>query len=129
MIDRVRRLDFYLVDVFTREPLTGNPLPVIVDDAVVGAGAESEHAAALDEETMRRIAREFNQSETTFVLPPTRPEADWRLRFFTPTGAEVYGAGHNALGAWWWLATAGRASRERSSARIVTCMQQIGDRV
>src|SRR5439155_9028936 len=94
-----------------------------------GAGAEPEHAAPLDEETMRRIPREFNQSETTFVLPPTRPEADWRVRFFTPTGAEVYGAGHNALGAWWWLATAGRASRKRSSARIVTCMQEIGDRV
>src|SRR5437763_1440797 len=122
MIDRVRRLDFYLVDVFTCEPLSGNPLPVIVDDAVVGAGAESEHAAALDEETMRRIGREFNQPGTPFVLPRPRPEADWRLRFSPPPGAGGYGAGHNALGAWGGLATAGRASRKRSSARIVTCM-------
>lgn len=108
----VRQLDFFFVDVFAREPLTGNPLAVV-------AGAD-----ALDDETMRRIAREFNQSETTFVMKPTRPDADWRLRFFTPTGAEVYGAGHNALGAWWWLAAAGRLRRSRDET--VSFMQEIG---
>jgi len=56
---------------------------------------------------MRAIAREFNQSETTFLVRPTAP-ADWRLRSFTPAGVEVLGAGHNALGAWLWLAHAGR---------------------
>ena len=87
---------FFLVDVFADTPLTGNPLAVV---------AEAER---IQEPVMRSVAREFNQSETTFVLPPTRPAATWRLRSFTPAGAEVGGAGHNVLGAWWWLATAGR---------------------
>lgn len=86
---------FYFVDVFAVEPLTGNPLAVVAD---------ADH---LDLEVMQKIAREFNLSETTFILRPTSPEADWRLRSFTPTGAEVFGAGHNALGAWWWLAESG----------------------
>ncbi len=87
---------FYLVDVFTTEPFTGNPLAVVAD------------ADELSTELMQRIAGEFNQTETTFVLAPTLPEADWRLRSFTATGTEVFGVGHNALGAWWWLATSGR---------------------
>jgi trans-2,3-dihydro-3-hydroxyanthranilate isomerase len=89
-------LPFALVDVFATEPLSGNPL------AVVDGGA------TLDDGLMGRIAREFNQSETTFLLPPTTGDALWRLRSFTPIGAEVFGAGHNALGAWWWLAEQGR---------------------
>lgn len=89
--------DYAVVDVFADRPLTGNPLAVVT-------GADD-----LDEETMAAIAVEFNLSETTFVTGPTLPGADWRLRSFTPTGDEVAGAGHNALGAWWWLATSGRA--------------------
>jgi predicted PhzF superfamily epimerase YddE/YHI9 len=85
-----------MIDVFAYQPLNGNPLALVID------------AQELSQETMQRIAREFNQSETTFLLPPTRPQADWRLRCFTPAGIEVSGAGHNALGAWWWLAEAGR---------------------
>ncbi|TFB84234.1 PhzF family phenazine biosynthesis protein, partial [Cryobacterium luteum] len=42
-------------------------------------------------------------SETTFILPPTDSAATVRLRSFTPNGSEVFGAGHNALGAWLWL--------------------------
>jgi len=87
---------FYLVDVFTTEPFTGNPLAVVSD---------ADH---LSTELMQRIAGEFNQTETTFVLAPTLAEADWRLRSFTAVGTEVFGVGHNALGAWWWLATSGR---------------------
>jgi len=105
---------FSFVDVFAERPLTGNPL-ALVDDA-----------AALDDATMRLIAREFNQSETTFLLPPTASGADWRLRSFTPTGAEVVGAGHNALGAWWWLADAGRLDLTDGGGRFA---QQLGDRV
>jgi PhzF family phenazine biosynthesis protein len=89
-------IPFYLLDVFTTEPFTGNPLAVVSD------------ADELSAELMQRIAGEFNQTETTFVLSPTVPEADWRLRSFTATGTEVFGVGHNALGAWWWLATSGR---------------------
>ena len=83
---------FYLIDVFAQRPLTGNPLALVPD------------ADDLAEAQMRAIAREFNQSETTFLLDPGLPGATWRLRSFTPIGAEVYGAGHNALGAWLWLA-------------------------
>lgn len=75
---------------------------------------------------MRRIACEFNQSETTFLSPSTRPDADWRLRSFTPSGAEVFGAGHNALGAWWWLA---EASRLALDAPRTAFTQEIGDGV
>ena len=88
--------EFHFVDVFASAPLTGNPLVVVPD-------ADGFEAAV-----MARIAREFNQSETTFLFKPTRPDADQRLRSFTPGGNEVFGAGHNALGAWWWLAEAGR---------------------
>ncbi len=85
---------FYLVDVFATRPLTGNPLALVPD---------ADH---LSEAQMRAIAREFNQSETTFLLRPTLTEATCRLRSFTPAGAEVGGAGHNALGAWLWLEAA-----------------------
>lgn len=105
---------FFFVDVFTDTPLAGNPLAVVAD------------CEFLEEATMKSIAREFNQSETTFVLPTTRAGATWRLRCFTPTGFEAFGAGHNALGAWWWIAearlvplTAGRNSY----------YQELGERV
>jgi trans-2,3-dihydro-3-hydroxyanthranilate isomerase len=95
-------VSFYFVDVFASRPLTGNPLSLVLD------------ADGLDESQMRAIAREFNQSETTFLLRPTLPGAFCRLRSFTPTGAEVGGAGHNALGAWLLLEASGRL-RERES--------------
>jgi trans-2,3-dihydro-3-hydroxyanthranilate isomerase len=90
------RLPFYFVDVFATRPLTGNPLSLVPD------------ADGLDEAQMRAIAREFNQSETTFLLRPSLPGATVRLRSYTPAGVEVGGAGHNALGAWLWLEAAGR---------------------
>jgi trans-2,3-dihydro-3-hydroxyanthranilate isomerase len=90
------RVPFYFVDVFASRPLTGNPLSLVPD------------ADGLDEAQMHAIAREFNQSETTFLLRPSLPGAAVRLRSFTPIGAEVGGAGHNALGAWLWMEAAGR---------------------
>ena len=107
-------LPFYWVDVFAVQPLTGNPLAVV-------EGGEN-----LPFELLQRIAREFNQSETTFVMRPTRPGADWRLRSLTTAGVEVFGAGHNALGAWWWLADAGKLELSQSASRF---HQEIGDRV
>lgn len=111
---QVRSLPFALVDVFTREPLGGNPLPLVAD------------ARGLSDADMRRIAAEFNQSETTFLLPPTGPHADRRLRSFTRSGAEFFGAGHNALGAWWWLAQSGALAVGAPGA---TFRQEIGERV
>jgi trans-2,3-dihydro-3-hydroxyanthranilate isomerase len=109
-----QHVSFYLIDVFAREPLNGNPLALVID------------AQNLSQQTMQRVAREFNQSETTFLLPPTRPQADWRLRSFTPAGVEVSGAGHNALGAWWWLAEAGRL---RLCGPRTVFQQELGERV
>jgi PhzF family phenazine biosynthesis protein len=78
-----------IIDVFADAALGGNPLAVVED------------ADSLPERTMRRIAGEFNQAETTFLMKSGR--ADWKLRSFTANGSEVFGAGHNALGAWLWL--------------------------
>src|SRR4051794_2162238 len=89
-------IHFHYVDVFAARPLTGNPVTVVLD------------ADDLRLDEMKAAAREFNQSETTFVLRPTVPEAKWQLRSFTPTGEEVFGAGHNALGTWVLLATSSR---------------------
>jgi PhzF family phenazine biosynthesis protein len=108
------RVGFVFVDVFADQPLAGNPLAVVPD------------ADDLDDETMRGIAREFNQSETTFLLAPSSPQAQARLRSFTPAGVEVFGAGHNALGAWWWLACAGRLDLH---GRPRLFRQEIGDDV
>jgi len=87
---------FYFVDVFASQPLTGNPVSLVPD------------ADGLVESQMRAVAREFNQSETAFLLRPTMAGATMRLRSFTPIGAEVFGAGHHALGAWLWLAASDR---------------------
>ena len=76
---------YKVVDVFTSLPLKGNPVAVILD------------AEGLQTETMQGIARWTNLSETTFLLPPTRPEADYRLRIFTPQ-SELPFAGHPTLG-------------------------------
>jgi trans-2,3-dihydro-3-hydroxyanthranilate isomerase len=109
-----RTLPFHLVDVFAVEPFTGNPLAVVV------GGDE------LAPSRLKRMAREFNQSETTFLMHPTLPRADWRLRSFTSAGAEVFGAGHNALGAWWWLAAAGQLTL---TAAVTVFHQEIGNQV
>ena len=76
---------FCQVDVFTAEPYKGNPVAVVLD----GDG--------LDAAQMQAIARWTNLSETTFVSRPGNPEADYRLRIFTPTG-ELPFAGHPTIG-------------------------------
>jgi trans-2,3-dihydro-3-hydroxyanthranilate isomerase len=109
-----RDLDFALVDVFTDRALSGNPLAVVPD------------AAGLGETLLGALAREFNQSETTFLLPPSVAGADWQLRSFTPAGQEVFGIGHNALGAWWWLAATGQLSLSQARTSF---HQELGGRV
>jgi len=79
------RRTFYTLDVFTKERFTGNPLAVLPD----GEG--------LDTAAMQAIAREFNLSETVFVLPPSAPEHRARLRIFTPA-RELDFAGHPTVG-------------------------------
>jgi PhzF family phenazine biosynthesis protein len=88
---------FKQVDVFTHLPLKGNPLAVVLD----GHG--------LDDTTMRDFARWTNLSETTFLLPPTQPGADYRVRIFTPD-RELPFAGHPTLGSCHaWLQAGGQA--------------------
>lgn len=95
-----RRRAFAQVDVFSRTPYLGNPVAVVLD----GDG--------LDDVAMQRLARWTNLSETTFVLPPTNPDADYRLRIFTP-GSELPFAGHPTLGsAHAWLGRGGQPRRE-----------------
>lgn len=87
---------FQLVDVFGGEHFKGNPVAVI-------AGAD-----ALSTERMLDITRWMNLSETTFLLPPTDPGADYRVRIFTPQ-RELPFAGHPTLGTCHaWLAAGGR---------------------
>ncbi len=73
------------VDVFGAAPYAGNPLAVVLD----GTG--------LSDQQMQGFARWTNLSETSFLLPPTDPAADYRVRIFTP-GAELPFAGHPTLG-------------------------------
>ncbi len=92
---------FRQVDVFTAEPLLGNPVAVVHD------------ADGLSDEQMQAFARWTNLSETTFLLAPQDPAADYRLRIFTPA-AELPFAGHPTLGsAHAWLEAGGVPAGER----------------
>ena len=93
------KFTFQQVDVFTSTPLKGNPL------AVVAA------ADRLSEATMASLAHWTNLSETTFLLTPSNPEADYRVRIFTPE-RELPFAGHPTLGTCQvWLNGGGKPKR------------------
>ena len=88
------------VDVFTAEPYRGNPVAVVLDGAGLSTGQ------------MQRFAHWMNLSETTFVLPPSDPGADYQVRIFTPA-AELPFAGHPTLGTCHaWLAAGGTPRQE-----------------
>jgi len=96
--------DFRQVDVFSSDALRGNPGAVVHD------------ADGITDDQMRAFARWTNLSETTFLLTPTDPEADYRLRIFTP-GSELPFAGHPTIGsAHAWLEAGGQPA---SADRIV----------
>lgn len=99
---------FVVVDVFTARPLLGNPVAVVLD------------AEGLDTAAMQAVARWTNLSETTFVLPPTAPEADYRLRIFTP-GSELPFAGHPTLGSAHAILESGRATPRQGRRLIQEC--------
>ncbi|GAB87717.1 PhzF family phenazine biosynthesis protein [Gordonia rubripertincta] len=95
---------FAQVDVFSSTGTEGNPVAVVVDGGGPGA--------PIAEDRMAAFARWTNLSETTFVLPPTDPAADYKLRIFTP-GGELPFAGHPTLGsAHAWLTSGGRPKGE-----------------
>ncbi|WP_083933559.1 PhzF family phenazine biosynthesis protein [Sciscionella marina] len=92
--------EFSQVDVFSEAPHSGNPVAVVLD------------AEGLTTEQMQRFARWTNLSETTFVLPPGAPEADYRVRIFT-VDEELPFAGHPTLGtAHAWSVATGNTGRE-----------------
>lgn len=87
---------FKQVDVFTATAYYGNPLAVVID------------GQDIDDAAMQRFAQWTNLSETTFLLPPTEPTADYRVRIFTP-GGELPFAGHPTIGTCHaWLEAGGK---------------------
>jgi len=103
-----RTYEFVQLDVFTRTPLTGNPLAIFTD------------ARGLTEQQMQALAREMNLSETTFILP-REPEVEARkgkrVRIFT-VEEELPFAGHPTLGTALHLYASGSATNSRESAQI-----------
>ena len=96
----MKSVAFQQVDVFSSEPYRGNPLAVVLD----GSGLSTEQ--------MQGLARWTNLSETTFLLPPTQPEADYRVRIFTTIG-ELPFAGHPTLGSCHaWLCAGGKTKTD-----------------
>lgn len=103
---------FVTLDVFTDRRLAGNPLAVVLD------------ADDLSGETMQAIAREFNLSETVFVLPPEGAQHRARTRIFTPTH-ELPFAGHPTIGTAILLAQMDWADAE-TGAGIIVLEQGVG---
>jgi PhzF family phenazine biosynthesis protein len=96
----MRLRPFQQVDVFTEVPYRGNPLAVVLD----GEG--------LSDAEMQHFTNWTNLSEATFLLPPTQPGADYRVRIFSP-GRELPFAGHPTLGSCHaWLQAGGKPRGE-----------------
>ncbi len=108
------RRKYHLLDVFTDTPFAGNPLAVVVD------------AEGLDAPRMQAIAREFNLSETVFLLEPRNPVNTARARIFTPV-AELPFAGHPTVGAAALIAKLRAPELLGSEDLIVVIEQPIGD--
>ncbi|MCB9882236.1 MAG: PhzF family phenazine biosynthesis protein [Planctomycetes bacterium] len=110
---------FRQVDVFSPLPHRGNPLAVVLA------------ADGLADDRMAAFARWTNLSETAFLLPPNDPEADYRVRIFTPH-RELPFAGHPTLGSCHAWLEAGNAPRERDrivqecGVGLVTIVRQDG---
>ncbi|WP_407520412.1 PhzF family phenazine biosynthesis protein [Methylobacterium oryzisoli] len=113
---------FVTLDVFTERPLAGNPLAVVLD------------AEGLDEAAMQAIAREFNLSETVFVLPPREARHRAWLRIFTPA-QELPFAGHPTVGTAVLLGLRDRRSEVADAVAFgleeavgtVSCVVEAGD--
>ena len=99
---------YKVVDVFSLRPLLGNPVAVVMD------------AEGLTADAMQAVARWTNLSETTFVLPSTTADADYRLRIFTPR-SELPFAGHPTLGSAHAILEAGRVTPRESGRLIQQC--------
>ncbi|RED54910.1 PhzF family phenazine biosynthesis protein [Cohnella lupini] len=87
----MKQLEIYHIDAFTDVSFGGNPAGVIPE------------AGSLTTEEMQKIAGELNLPESVFLLPPSRPDADYRVRYFTPT-EEINFCGHATVALSWLLA-------------------------
>ncbi len=116
----MRQLPFKQVDVFTSRPFYGNPVAVVI-------GADG-----LDTAAMQRIAAWTNLSETTFLLPPTKPEASYKLRIFTPrqelpfAGHPTVGSAHAALESGFAKASNGRLKQECGAGVLDLTVEESG---
>jgi trans-2,3-dihydro-3-hydroxyanthranilate isomerase len=106
-------LSYYVLDVFTATPFQGNPLAVVLD------------ADGVDARRMQLIAREFNLSETVFVLRPERAAHTARIRIFTPV-RELAFAGHPTVGTAVLLAVLSNTDAHRSGEALLVLEEEIG---
>ncbi len=97
---------YHLLDVFTNRAFGGNQLAVFTD------------GASVPPELMPRLTRELNLSESTFVLPPTNPANNFRVRIFTP-GKEMMMAGHPTVGTAYLLSRLGMIPRTANPTKAV----------
>jgi trans-2,3-dihydro-3-hydroxyanthranilate isomerase len=104
---------YHTLDVFTDTRFAGNPLAIVPD----GSG--------LDDAEMQRIAREFNLSETVFILPPENEAHSARVRIFTP-GRELPFAGHPTVGTAIFLAQQMTGNSEREEDAIIVLEEGVG---
>ncbi|MEM7776000.1 MAG: PhzF family phenazine biosynthesis protein [Pseudomonadota bacterium] len=107
------KLRFATLDVFTETRFAGNPLAVVHD------------ADGLSDEQMQAVAREFNLSETVFVMAPERPVHAAKIRIFTPA-AELPFAGHPTVGTAIHLAALKRQDAEAAHEAIIALEEKIG---
>jgi len=107
------QLSFHTLDVFTDRRFGGNPLAVV------------HEADGLSDEAMQRIAREFNLSETVFVLRPKNPAHSARIRIFTPA-KELSFAGHPTVGTAVLLAEMKTAGLSGAHEALVVLEEEIG---
>jgi trans-2,3-dihydro-3-hydroxyanthranilate isomerase len=104
---------YLIFDVFTKRALAGNPLAVVLD------------CDGLEPEAMQAVAREFNLSETVFVLPADNPAYSARIRIFTPL-SELPFAGHPTIGAAVCLAAERFGSGRPEQDAVVVLEEGIG---
>ncbi|WP_250620888.1 PhzF family phenazine biosynthesis protein [Bacillus subtilis] len=103
----MRDIRVYHVDAFTTEKFGGNVAGVVLDGDL------------LTEDEMQNIAKELNLPESVFLLPAHDKEADYRVKYFTPT-EEVNFCGHATVGLTWLLATELGLAKEKTGVVLET---------
>ncbi|MGE3920044.1 MAG: PhzF family phenazine biosynthesis isomerase [Gammaproteobacteria bacterium] len=110
--NQIYSLQVHQVDTFTDEPFSGNPAGVVLE------------ANGLSEVMMKKITREMNCSETSFVFESKI--ADIKLRYFTPSGCEVKFCGHSTAGALYMLAHNKMLAMEKPGSYSITIETKVG---